>query len=309
VVAAGAVPVFAEVDDTLGLDPDDVAAKVTSRTAAIVAVHLENTPCDMERLGKVAEQHAIPILEDVAQSMGVGFRGTPLGSLGAMGAFSLQLEKNVTAGEGGLITTKDETLYIRAARFQDQGGQFVTSHGGERGAELAEPFCGENLRMTEIAGAIALEQLRKLPALLDAMATNNRRVREGISGIDGLQLRRSPDPSSEGLSSISWFLADGGLARRFLKAMRAEGMPCAQMYNGQPVYATPSILERRTATNKGGPWHCAEHPTTVTYEMGMCPVTEDLVGRSGIIGIGAGWTASDCDDVVAAFRKVTAHLL
>ncbi|MGI8792467.1 MAG: DegT/DnrJ/EryC1/StrS family aminotransferase, partial [Acidimicrobiales bacterium] len=111
VIVAGAVPVFAEVDDSLGLDPDDVAAKISPRTAAVIAVHLENVACDMDPLIGVCDPAGVPIIEDAAQSIGATYRGRSVGTIGTMGAFSLQLEKNITAGEGGLVTTNDERLH------------------------------------------------------------------------------------------------------------------------------------------------------------------------------------------------------
>jgi len=169
VVVAGAVPVFAEVDETLGLDPSAVAARITDRTVAVVPVHLENVGCDLDPLLAVTNARGVAVLEDTAQSMGATSRGRCLGTIGELGAFSLQLEKNATAGEGGVVVTDDERLYQRAARYQDQGGQFFTSHGGGRGHDLTEPFVGENLRMTELAAAIAGVQLGRLDGLLDAM--------------------------------------------------------------------------------------------------------------------------------------------
>ncbi len=151
VVAAGAVPVFGEIDDSLGLDPSGLDALITDRTAAIVAVHLENVACDLDAVLAVAEPHRIAVIEDAAQSFGATYHGRALGTFGALGAFSLQQEKNITSGEGGLVATDDETRYLRAARFQDQGGQFVTSYASARGDELTEPFTGENLRMGELA--------------------------------------------------------------------------------------------------------------------------------------------------------------
>src|SRR5687768_2120306 len=143
IVVSGAVPVFAEIDESLGLDPADVEARITPRTAAIMVVHLENVPADLDPILAVAAKRGIPVIEDVAQSMGCTYHGRALGSVGTMGAFSLQLEKNVTAGEGGLVTTADEALYVRAARYQDQGGQFITSHGVPRGEEQHDAFVGE----------------------------------------------------------------------------------------------------------------------------------------------------------------------
>jgi 8-amino-3,8-dideoxy-alpha-D-manno-octulosonate transaminase len=307
VVVAGAVPVFAEIDESLSIDPADVEAKRSERTAAIIPVHIENVACDMDAVRSAAG--GVALLEDAAQSMGATFHGRAVGTIGDIGAYSLQLEKNVTSGEGGVVVTDDERLYLRAARYQDQGGQFFTSHGGGRGEELAEPFVGENLRMTELAAAIAGVQLGRLPELLDTMRTNKRRILDAIGAIDGLERRRVPDPDGDGGSSITWFAPSADVARRFVKALLGEGIPSTRMYNGQPVYTTPAILERRTASGKGGPWNCGEHPSSVEYRMGMCPRTEDLAARAVTVGLGVLYDEDDCADVAAAVTKVASHLL
>jgi len=309
VVAAGAVPVFAEIDDTLGLDPNDLEEQITDRTAAIIAVHLENVACDLEPVLAVAERRGVPVIEDTAQSFGATYRGRALGTFGAVGTFSLQQEKNITAGEGGLVATDDETLYLRAARFQDQGGQFVTSYASSRGEELTESFAGENLRMGELAGAVAGVQLTRLPGILEALRSNKAQILDGVGNIDGLVRRRIPDPDGDGSSSITWFLPDPTLAKRFAAALRAEGIPCAQMYRGLPVYLNDAVLARRTASEQGGPWACAEHPTDRTYGPGLCPRTEALAARSVIVPIGVGYGKDDCDDVASAVRKVACRLL
>ena len=303
VVVSGAVPIFAEIDDTLGLDPADVAAKITSRTACIIPVHLDNGACDMDPLMQVARQHGVPVLEDAAQAMGMRYKDRPLGTIGDLGAFSLQLEKNVTSGEGGLLLTNDESLFLRAACYQDQGGQFVTSSGAARGRDYPDPFVGENLRMTEIAGAIAEVQLRKLPALLASMRAHAAAIQASIADLDGITFRRDPGGDGSG-SSVGIFLPAADLATRFIQAMRAEGVPVGQLYGGQPVYLTPSIVDKRTASGKGGPWNCAEHPTSVKYGPGLCPQTEDIAARSVLIPVNAAYTEADCADVAAAVHKV-----
>jgi 8-amino-3,8-dideoxy-alpha-D-manno-octulosonate transaminase len=301
--------VFAEVDDTLGLDPAALERCITDRTAAIIAVHLENVACDLDAVLAIAGTHGVPVLEDAAQAIGSTYRGRPVGTFGALGAFSLQQEKNITSGEGGIVTTDDERLYVRAARYQDQGGQFVTSYASERGNELSEAFAGENLRMGELAGAVAGVQLGRLPGVLDALRASKARVIDGVGDVPGLARRRRPDPEGDGSSSITWFLPDAALARRFAAAVRAEGVPCAQMYGGHPVYLNAAVLDRATASGKGGPWACAEHPTTRTYHEGLCPQTEALVARSVIVPIGVGFDDEDCADVAAAVRKVATALL
>jgi 8-amino-3,8-dideoxy-alpha-D-manno-octulosonate transaminase len=291
------------------LDPSDVEAKITDRTVAALVVHLDNGAADMDAVLAATRPRSVRVIEDTAQSMGTTYKGRALGTIGDLGAFSLQLEKNITSGEGGLVTTDDEHLYLRAARYQDQGGQFVTSTGGGRGHEPIEPFVGENLRMTEIAGAIAEAQLRKLPALLSRQRENQRRIIDAIRDIDGLEFRRLPDPEGDGGSSVNVFLPDRPTAKQFVRALLAEGIPTGQLYGGKPVYLTPSIMAKRTASGKGGPWNCAEHPTSVDYGPGLCPRTEELVGRSAIILVNAAYSARDCDDVIAAITKVGAALL
>ena len=307
VVTMGAVPVFCEIDDTLTMDPRDLATKITRRTAAIVPVHLENVAADMDPLLQAAGD--IPVFEDAAQALGATYHDKPVGTLGALGAYSLQSAKNITSGEGGALVTDDDKLGLRAARYQDQGGQFVTQYGNVRGVELGDPFVGENLRMTEIAGAIAGVQLTKLDGFVSRLRSNAAAIEKAVGDIDGLTPRRRPDPAGAVGSSLTWFAPSPDSASNIIKALRNEGVPCAQMYEGKPVYSAPSILAKRTASGKGGPWNCAEHPSDVTYAMGMCPQTEDLASRSITVGVGHKFDAGDCDDVAAAIQTVASTLL
>src|SRR5262249_23162246 len=118
-----------------------------------------------------------------------------------------------------------------------------------------------------------------------------------------------PDPRGAGGSSLTWFAPSADLAGRMVDALRAEGVPSAQMYDGRPVYMNPAVQAKRTATGKGGPWNCAEHPTTIEYAPGLCPRTEDLASRSVTVGIGPAFSERDCSDVATGVRKVAHHLL
>lgn len=287
VIAAGATPVFADVDDTLNLDPAAIPD-----ADAVVHVHIENVVTEPVVTGP-------PVIEDAAQAFGAMVHGRAAGSMGALGCFSLQLEKNITAGEGGVVTTNDERLYLRASRYQDQGGQFVTSYASTRGDELTEPFAAENLRMGELAGAVAGVQLTRLPFILETLRANKRRILEGVGSIDGLTPRRVPDPAGDGSSSCMWFLPDQPTAKAFVKGLLAERIPCAQMYRGEPVYWSPAVLARRTATGTGG-W---------VAERGMLPATEALVARNVIVPIGVGYTERDCDEIAATIVKVAGEVL
>jgi 8-amino-3,8-dideoxy-alpha-D-manno-octulosonate transaminase len=301
VVLAGAVPVFAEVDRTYGLDADSVRAVLSPRTAAVMAVHLDNGQCDLDALLAVTEPAGVPVVEDTAQSMGATLGGRRLGTIGTIGAFSMQLDKNITTGEGGLVVTDDERLALRAAAFQDQGGHFLTQHGARRD-HAPEPFAGDNLRLTEIQGAIARVQLGRLDGLLDAMRAAKRRILAAAGPLPGVTHRALPDPGGEGGSGIIVALPEPVAAQRFAAVLSDAGVPSGPPYGGLPVYATPAILGRRTASMKGCPWHCDAHPTGVTYRIGLCPVTEDLLARTVRVPVSPAYTDDDCDHVAATMR-------
>ena len=307
VVLSGAVPVFAEVDDTLGLSAESVRAVLSPRTAAVMPVHLDNGQVDMEPLLAITRAAGVAVLEDTAQSMGASLHGCRLGTIGDIGALSMQLDKNITTGEGGVVVTRDERLALRSAAFQDQGGHFLTQHGAGRD-HAPEPFCGDNLRLTELQGALARVQLRRLDDLLARMRAAKARIVAAVGPLPGATPRRYPDPAGDGGSGIGMFFDDAATAQRFAQALCAEGVPAGAPYGGLPVYATPAVLQQRTASMKGHPWHSAEHPAS-PYAMGMCPQTEDLLARCVRIGVSPAYTDEDCDDGVTAIGTVADEVL
>ena len=306
VVMARAVPVFAEVDESLTLDPASVEACITPRTKVIVPVHLDNVAADMDPLMELAERHGLKVLEDAAQAIGVTYKGRPVGSLGHAAEFSFQQGKNVTSGEGGAVLTSDWTIFDNANRFQDQGGQFTTATG-RRNHSSGEPFVGMNLRMTELSAAVLTAQLDRLDGIMDDCRKRSRWIRGELAEL-GLDWRRMPDESGEG-GSLVFCLDSPDRAREFGAAINAEGVPAGQMYDAEAVYLNPAVLARRTLWTTGGPFHSTGHPTERDYHPRLCPRSEDLFARHVIIGVGPAMTDTDTELVVAAVRKVAAHLL
>ncbi|WP_432096763.1 DegT/DnrJ/EryC1/StrS family aminotransferase [Streptomyces sp. bgisy100] len=289
VVQARGIPVFAEVDDSLTLDPERLDELVTERTWGIMPVHLANAAADMRPIAEVARRHGLRVVEDAAQAAGVHYGGRPVGGLGDAGAFSFQLEKNLTAGEGGAVTVGDPAVYDRVARFQDQGGQFTTGRGGDRGASAEAPFLGANLRMTELTGAVLSVQLRRLGPMLERLRNIARHVRRETADLP-VRWRRLPDEAGSG-GDLTLLLASRLEARQFVAALTAEGIPAHTMYQGQAVYANRAVREGRT------PWGVAwDRPA-------RCRASEGLIGRSVTVGLGATMTDGDVDALVAAFRK------
>ncbi|MFH8477121.1 DegT/DnrJ/EryC1/StrS family aminotransferase [Streptomyces sp. NPDC018000] len=289
VVGARGIPVFAEVDDSLTLDPAKLEEQITERTWGVMPVHLNNVAADMGPIMEVARRHGLRVIEDAAQAAGVSYRGRPVGSLGDAGAFSFQLDKNITAGEGGAVTVADADVYDRVARYQDQGGQFTTSKGATRGTSDNPPFIGANQRMTELTAAILSAQLPRLVPMCRRLRDVARHVRSETADLP-VRWRRLPDENGSG-GDLTLFLDSRLQARGFVAGLNAAGIPAHTMYQGQPVTANRAVREGRT------PWG-VEWNRPPRYR-----ISEGLLGRSVTIGLGAAMTDADVDAVVTAFRK------
>ncbi len=174
VLTVGAVPVVAEVDDSLTLDPQDVEKRITPRTRAILVVHMRGIPAQMDRILEIARRHSLKVLEDVAQANGGSFKGAKLGTLGDVGCFSLQFNKIITSGEGGLVITNQETVWKRAIMAHDPVAG-MRNHFSEE-----EILWGANYRMSELTAAVALVQLERLNGLLDALRARKQMLVEGL---------------------------------------------------------------------------------------------------------------------------------
>ena len=307
IVASRARPVFCEVDANMLLDPEDLERCLTPLTKAIMPVHLGGKCADMDAVCDFARAHALKVIEDAAQAVGSVHRDRPVATIGDVGCFSFQLEKNITSGEGGALITSDPELYRRATIYSDQGGQFWTSHSGVRDhfkGLQADPIIGENLRMNEIAGAIMGCQLAKLPAVLDRIESTNGALRTGMEELAGASL----EPRADGRDRHSVWVIDyadsAEEADERIEWLRAEGLPAGKIYGGVPVYAADQVLNQRLAA-RGCPFDCSAYfPEPVEYSMGMCPRSEDLMNRSIVLNVGPLWSEEDLDDVLTGAAKV-----
>lgn len=182
ILYTGATPVFVDIDpETFNIDPAQVEAAITPRTKAIMPVHLYGLPSDMERLGDIARRHNLALIEDACQAHGAAIDGRRVGSFGA-GCFSFYATKNMTTGEGGIITTDDDAVADRARLLRAHGMRVRYYH--ER--------LGFNFRMTDMQAAIGLVQLGRLPELTRRRQANAAFLMEMLAGVDGLILPRTP---------------------------------------------------------------------------------------------------------------------
>jgi len=219
VVEAGAVPVLTEVDKSLNMDPKDLEAKITSKTRAIMPVHMLGVPAHMDEITAIARKHNIPVLEDSCQACGSGYKGKKTGTIGALGTFSFDYVKTLTTGEGGMVVTNDKKLYDLARYYHDHGHE----HNPEvpRG-EDSHSITGFNYRMNEIQGAIGRVQLARLDRVLADQGRNKAQIKKGIAEIPGIEFRDLPDPNGDGGDTLAFFLPNAQVAKAFNQFLAKE---------------------------------------------------------------------------------------
>ncbi len=302
VVLCGALPVFAEIDESLAIDPDDIEPRITPRTKAIVPSHLQGGVADMDRIMAIARKHNLRVVEDCAQCAGGRYKGKYVGTIGDIGINSFQLSKTITSGEGGAVVTNDTTLFERALRFHDVGS-LRAPYTQQLNNGLLAAFAACNFRMNEFTGAVLKGQLQKLETICAALRKNSRIVREGIADLPGLKLRKSADP--EGDLGVAVFIDLGTRKRRdrFLRAMAAEGVPGTAPSGSVVLPADPRIAEKRTIHPQ---WPSFNTPQgkAIRYGAESCPRTIDILGRTGGVIIDPKYTENDLQDIVRAIRKV-----
>ncbi|MCC8167505.1 MAG: DegT/DnrJ/EryC1/StrS family aminotransferase [Planctomycetes bacterium] len=313
IVAAKAIPVICEVDDTLTMDPDDVEAKITPSTKALVGVHMRGAPCDMDRLMAIATKHNLKVIEDAAQAAGGTYKGKYLGTFGDCGCFSFQYHKTITAGEGGMILTDDDRLYDRCMGYHDTAACWRPDRFAEQRYD-GELFCGVNYRMSELTGAVMLAQVDRMDALVSQMRHNQRRIIEQIAATPGITIRPSNDSKGDTGICLIFSLDDAKKVEPFVRALKAEGVDASGVFNaGIPDWHIYShwkhVIAKMTPSGEGCPWTCPFHKgKPVEYSADMNPKTLEYLSRVVHLDIPAQMTREDCDMVAKAINKVAAEL-
>jgi len=260
----------------------------------------------MDRIMAVARKHNLIVIEDVAQSCGSKYKGAYSGSFGDISCFSLQINKIITTGDGGAVSTNDEKLYERAVRYHDQG-MFREKEGFLASNADDDIFVGQNYRMSEVTGAIALEQLKKLDSITSYMLKIKTMIKKEISGIDGLSFRRITDEAGDAGSTLFMMLPDENTEARFRDALNAEHVNNGYLYGGMPVYMIPQIYCQKTVDRCGFPYN--QFSEKIVYTEDMCPNAIKLMPRNATISISPAFTEKDAEDVIKAVRKVAKEIL
>lgn len=234
----GATPVFADVEaDTYNIDPAAVEAAITPRTRAIIPVHFAGQAVDMDRLAPLAQRHSLLLIEDAAHAHGASWRGQMCGSIGDAGSFSFQSSKNMTAGEGGALTTNSKAL-ADGIRSRVNQGRAID------GAWYEHPNLGTNMRLSAWQAAVLLAQLERLDEQTNRRMASARELNRFFAEVEGIQPMRWDDRADRHAFHLYMLRYDEqafGVPRTlFQRALAAEGIPCSTGYPF-PLYRQESL--------------------------------------------------------------------
>ena len=282
VLGAGAIPVIADIDESLTLSAADVERRLTKHTRAIIPVHMVGLPCDMRGIMKVARKHDLLVLEDACQAVGGGYRGKRLGSIGHAGAFSFNFFKNITCGEGGAFVCKSKAIYDRGAVAVDCCS-FYWNPDEERD-DLQ--FAGHNFRASEFEGAILNAQLARLEPMLAKMRTQKKALLEAGDAA-GLRSIRNNSLEHECGTHAGFLFADEATARRFAAALSQRQVGCfLPMDTGRHVYTRWDPIMREQGAHHAAldPFKIpANRACRVKYTDDMCADSLDILNRAVLV--------------------------
>ena len=307
VLMNNAIPVFADINpDTFCIDPIEVQKKITSRTKAIIPVHLLGHPCDMLAIMEIARRNNLIVIEDVAQSPGARTNGQLCGTIGDMGVFSFQETKNMMTGEGGMVITNNDDNALSCQMTRNHG-EIVTM---DRDRDYLSRIIGWNYRITELQASLGLVQLKNLENENEFRRERARYLSEKLGQFDGIIC-----PKELGDIYHVYHVWGGkidknelGISRdKFVKAMVAEGIPMRKGYP-RPLYMNP-LFQNYTKSDKSG--FISTHgyyddSTTLNYKKGCCPVAERMCYEEALwfFHIWSPVQKTDLDDVIFAVEKV-----
>ncbi|GGF54391.1 8-amino-3,8-dideoxy-alpha-D-manno-octulosonate transaminase [Azorhizobium oxalatiphilum] len=276
VLAAGAVPVLVEIDETLMMDPQDIERKITPYTRAILPVHMLNLVCDMDAISAIAKKHNLLLIEDACQGVGLSYKGRRVGSIGDVGAFSFNQYKNLNSGEGGAVVTSDDRIFSRALMYHDVGS-YTRNHE----LNSNEPyFAGVNFRVSEVTGAILHAQLPRLDPWVRRMKKRRKIMADVLSRSKAFRVSPHNDPE------------DGaGLTIVFDRAAEAKSFASKRrgverlIDTGRHVYTNwIPVMTRRTHNDRLNPYDWAQRE--IEYSEDTCPRSLDILARTCRVSLG-----------------------
>jgi len=304
VLMAGAIPVFAEIDETLCLNPDSVEKAITPRTKAVIPVHMCGSMARIDRLKDVCDTHKLILIEDACQSVGAEFQGKAAGTFGDMGCFSFDAVKTITCGEGGAVVTAKKELYTSADAYSDHGHDHI---GSDRGME-EHLFLGANFRISELNAAVGVAQLGKLDGILKTQRENKKAIKDALKDIQGVTFRDIPDEKGDSATFLSFFLPDQTLAEKAAKALGQGGVDgCFYWYGNKWHYI--KNWDHLKQLKSPAPLAAQFMEGRPDYSAISFPESDQIMGRLISMQIKLSWTQEEIAGRIEKMRKILTDIL
>lgn len=287
-----AIPIFADINNqSYTIDPDSVEKQITSNTKAIIPVHLAGIPADMDPFREIAKNNNLFLIEDACQAHGAEYKSQKVGSIGDIGAFSFYPSKNMTTGEGGMITTNSDDLAHQCKLIR---------HHGEPSWYVYNRL-GWNYRMTEIQGAIGRVQLKKLDKYIEMRNENAKYLTERVNNINGIDAPYVPEYCNPAFNYwIGRIHPDviGLSKQKFL-----ESFPQSKILYPIPLYRT-NLFQKKIAYPKGCPWSCNFYNKEINYTDINLPVVEKVTKEIFALDIHPKISKEDLDENIKIMKKL-----
>lgn len=306
IVRTGARPVLCEIDDSLNIDIAEFEKLITPRTKAVSVIHYQGVAAEMDKIVLAAHRKGLFVVEDCAQSLGTTYRGRQIGSWGDVAIFSFQYNKTATCGEGGMVVTRDQRIYERAVRLHDLGN-YRPYHAAI--LPPSEPaFVGGQFRMSELSAAVAVAQVRKIPAIKAHCRALQERVLAKVKGLKGIKPRRVPDPEGDFGLEIYLMFDDATKVAPFHEKLNALNVNCGARTGTYPQYNRDYVKTGLAHHPALSPFKDFNEWPAPGYRAQDFPKTEDLTKRYIALPIGWLYTAEDADYIGDCLAQVHAEI-
>ncbi len=308
IIEAGAVPIPAEIDDTLNMDPADFERKITPKTKCVIPVHMLGSPARIEEILAIAARQGIKVIEDTAQALGAELNGKKVGTLGHMGTFSFDFYKTITTGEGGMVITNDRHLYTRSSEYADHGHDHNPAVGR---AMEGRNFLGYNYRMHELTAAVGLGQLDKIELILKRQEENQAPIREALAALPGVRIRAVPATGKDSFTHVCALFPDADKALSFHKKILEKGFSAIYFRNNYWHYVPnwEHLLAKKTVWPGPYPFSGLPYGGTMDYQAGMLPQSDEILGRTLVFPVALNTPRETLDSLATAIRTVGQDIL
>lgn len=304
VIMAGAIPVFAEIDETLCLDPTKLEKYITNKTKGILPVHMCGSMAQIDKIKEIADKHNIMLMEDACQATGAHLKGKYAGTWGTVGCFSFDSVKTITCGEGGCIVTNNDDIYRRADEFHDHGHDHIGNDRGKEGHEIL----GVNFRISELNAAVGVAQLNKLDKILEIQRRNHSEIKSVLQEFSDIKLRCVPDESGDSCTFISFLLPSEETARLTSKKLSDAGVDGSFYWydNNWHYIRNWSHIKNLSTAMPMGQFDLANFHDYSKVEL---PQSDNIMSRTISMAIKLSWTNDEIQSRKDKMRQVLNEVL